>query len=66
MRARYAGPGIGHVWLIDPTTRTIDVYRLVSGAYAHVTTSQGNARLRAEPFLAFDLDLSSVWSDTNE
>lgn len=64
--ARYAGPGIGHVWLIEPSTRTIDVYRFVSGAYAHVTTSQCNARLRAEPFSAFDLDLSSVWIDTTE
>jgi hypothetical protein len=64
--ARYVGQGIGHVWLIDPSTRTIDVYRYASGAYSHVTTSQGNARLRAEPFSAFDLDLTSVWSDTNE
>jgi hypothetical protein len=52
--------------LVVPSTRTIDVYRFVSGTHSHVTTSQGNARLRAEPFSAFDLDLSSVWSDTNE
>jgi hypothetical protein len=64
--ARYAGPGIGYVWLIDASTRTIDVYRFVSGAYSHITTSQGDASLRAEPFEAFAIDLSSVWSDTNE
>jgi hypothetical protein len=29
-----AGPGIGHAWLIDPSTSTIDVYRLVSGAFS--------------------------------
>lgn len=64
--ASYLGQGIGHVWLVDPLTRTLDVYRFTSSGYSHVTISQGNARLRAEPFSAFDLDLSSIWSDDSE
>lgn len=61
--ARYAARAIGHVWLLDAATRTIDIYRFASGRYAQVATARGDVRVRAEPFDAFDLDLSSVWSD---
>jgi hypothetical protein len=65
--ARYAGRGIGHVWLLDPSERTIEVYRFEAAraGFVRVTIARGAARLRAEPFGDLSLDLSAIWDDTN-
>lgn len=57
----YARSGVGHVWLVDPAAKTLEVLRrqgdlwLVLGVYA------GEARVRAEPFESFELELGLLW-----
>ena len=58
----YARAGVGHLWLLDPTPETLEVYRLEDGAWRLVTSVAGNVKVRAEPFEAIDLDLRNVWA----
>jgi Uma2 family endonuclease len=54
---------VGHVWLLSPERRTLEVYALgAQGLYTLVDTYEGNARVRAEPFDAVELDLAALWS----
>jgi Uma2 family endonuclease len=59
----YARAGVGHLWLLDPDARTLEVYRLEAGRWVVVGTFGGNATVRAEPFEALQLDLSRWWLD---
>ncbi|MBI5516341.1 MAG: Uma2 family endonuclease [Deltaproteobacteria bacterium] len=61
---------VGHVWLLSPELRTLEVYALATqetsaGArdrYTLVETFEGDARVRAEPFEVLELDLSALWA----
>jgi Uma2 family endonuclease len=64
--ALYAGAGVGHVWLINPLQRTLEVLRLSSenpSQWLSLAVFRDDARIRAEPFQAFELDLSILWRD---
>jgi Uma2 family endonuclease len=58
----YAREGVGHLWLIDPLQRTLEVLRLESGRWTIIGT-HGDDRIRAEPFEAIELELSALWTD---
>lgn len=60
----YAREGVRHVWLIDPTARTLEVLRLEGAKYLIAAVHDGEARVRAEPFDAIELDLGLLWGDT--
>ncbi|MBI5514605.1 MAG: Uma2 family endonuclease [Deltaproteobacteria bacterium] len=61
---------IGHVWLLSPELRTLEVYALttqetpagVRDRYTLVDTYEGDARVLAEPFEALELDLAALWA----
>jgi hypothetical protein len=57
----YIGRGIGHVWLLDQASRTIEAYRLDHASWTRVAIAVAGGRLRAEPFDDIELDLSSLW-----
>lgn len=57
----YRREGVGHTWLINPVTRTLEVYRLETGRWILVDTFEGDAVVRAEPFDAIDLALAVLW-----
>lgn len=58
----YAREGVKHVWLIDPNERTLEVFRLTEARRWEVIGLHGEAdKVRAEPFDAFELDLSLLW-----
>jgi len=59
----YARSGIPHIWLLDPLARTLEVYRLDRGFWVLVGSHGGDARVRAEPFEAFELELDALWAD---
>lgn len=59
----YASAGVGHLWLVDPGARTLEVYRLAAERWVVVGTSGGDDNVRAEPFDAIELDLSGWWLD---
>lgn len=57
----YARHGVGHVWLVDPDACTLEVYRRQGELWLLVATHGGDAKVRAEPFDAIELDLAALW-----
>lgn len=58
----YAREGVGHVWLVDPLVRTLEVLRLDGTGYRIARTFRGDAPVRAEPFDAIELELAWLWA----
>jgi Uma2 family endonuclease len=57
----YAREGIGHAWLVNPVTQTLEVYRLENAHWVLVDTYEADAAVRAPPFESFELSLSLLW-----
>ncbi|ATB44949.1 Uma2 family endonuclease [Corallococcus macrosporus] len=57
----YAREGVGHVWLVDPQARTLEVFRLSGGRWLEQGTWSEDERVRAEPFEAMELELGVLW-----
>jgi Uma2 family endonuclease len=57
----YRREGVGHAWLINPVTRTLEVYRLETARWVLLDTFEEDAVVRAEPFDAIELPLASLW-----
>lgn len=60
-RRIYRREGVGHLWLLSPELRTLEVYRLENGRWTEVETYEGDAVVRAEPFEAIELPLAALW-----
>ena len=59
----YARARVGHVWLVNPLLRTLEVMRLDGGLWKLVDVARDAAKVRAEPFDAIELDLAILWAD---
>ncbi len=57
----YAREEVNHAWLIDPLSRTLEVYRREEKGWLLVGTFAEDERVRVEPFDAIELALSSLW-----
>lgn len=57
----FARERVGHVWLLNPTLETLEVYVLEGPRYSVAQTFEGNASVRAVPFDAIELDLAVLW-----
>ena len=57
----YRREAISHAWLINPVTRTLEVYRLETGRWVLLDTYENDALVRAAPFEALELPLSLLW-----
>ena len=57
----HAREAVGHVWLIDPEPRLLEVYRLDGESYRLVGSYEGDAGVRAELFDAIELELGAPW-----
>jgi Uma2 family endonuclease len=62
----YAREQVGHAWLLDPIQRTLEVMRLDGGHWTLLGVFKDDARVRAEPFDAFELDLAILWADVEQ
>ncbi len=58
----YATWNVGHAWLVDPVTRTLEAYRLEAERWVRIGVWSAGAKVRVAPFEAFELDLGSLWS----
>lgn len=58
----YARERVGHVWLLDPEARTLEVFRQDGEGWHLVATWADTDKVRAEPFDAIELDLSLLWA----
>jgi Uma2 family endonuclease len=61
----YAREGVGHAWLVDPILRTLEVLRLDGGRWTLLATHDGDEVVRAEPFVEVELELASLWVETD-
>jgi len=59
----YAREQVRHAWLVDPITRTLEVLRLERERWVILATHAGDAKFRAEPFDAIELELGALWAD---
>src|SRR2546426_11301372 len=57
----YARERVGHLWIVDPILRTLEVYRLEDGRWIVASTHGGTDVVRAEPFDAVELRLARWW-----
>ena len=58
----YRREGVGHVWLLDPRSKVLEIWRLEGRRWREVDTWEGDLRVRAEPFEAVELDLARLWA----
>lgn len=64
--AIYAREGVGHVWLVDPAHRTLEVMRRTDVGWLVVGAHHDAEVVRAEPFDAIELDLALLWADFDD
>lgn len=57
----YMREQVGHVWLIDPLCRTLEVFRREGDRWVLAGNYAGDERIRAEPFEAVELALEMLW-----
>jgi Uma2 family endonuclease len=59
----YARWGVGHLWLVDPLQRTLEVFKLNGGGnWELLSTHSDDDKVRAVPFDAIELDLALLWA----
>ena len=59
----YAREGVRHAWLLDPAARTLEVLHLENGRWTILAVHGDEAPVRAEPFDAIELSLTSLWPE---
>jgi Uma2 family endonuclease len=59
----YARERVRHAWLVDPLAKLLEVWRLEGEKWLRLRTWHGDARVRAEPFEAFELELEALWAE---
>ncbi len=57
----YLRERVGHVWLIEPLTRTLEVFQNENERWILVGNYAGDQRVRAAPFEAVELELEALW-----
>jgi len=62
--AAYAREAVQHAWLVNPTLRSLEGYRLEAGKWVLFETHGGDELVRAEPFDAVEIDLLRLWGES--
>lgn len=62
----YARADVAYAWLVNPLSRTLEVFRLESGRWVLVSTHADDEIVHAEPFEAAEVDLLVLWGGTRE
>jgi Uma2 family endonuclease len=59
----YAREGVEWAWLVDPIERLLESYQREGTSWRLLATYAEDARVRAPPFDAIELELSVLWAD---
>lgn len=59
----YAGTGVGHLWLLDPDQRTLEVYENAVGHWLLLGIFENEDEVAAVPFDAIAFNLGGLWTD---
>lgn len=57
----YARKGVGHLWVVEPRARTVEIKRLVGERWLEIAVFAEDEVMRAEPFEALEIPLSDLW-----
>jgi Uma2 family endonuclease len=57
----YAREGVVHTWLVDPLAHTLEVMSLEADRWTQLGRYEGEAKVRAAPFDAIELELGTLW-----
>jgi Uma2 family endonuclease len=57
----YARQGVAFAWLVSPEAKSLEVFRLDGAVFRPIASHVGEARVRAEPFEEFELELELLW-----
>jgi len=60
----YARERVGHLWMVDPLARTLEIYRLEADRWIVASTHAASERVRPEPFDAMELDIGRWWLES--
>jgi Uma2 family endonuclease len=58
---RYASEGVGHVWLVEPEARLVEVFETRDGRAVLLTSGVDDDVLELPPFLGAALELAHLW-----
>lgn len=61
-RKVYQAFGVRHLWFVDPEARTLETFELDASNYRLVDVFSDDARVRAPPFDAIELELAALWA----
>jgi len=59
----YAREHVGHLWIVDPVVRTLEVYRLDNGRWVVAAAYGGSEAVRAEPFETVAVGMARWWGE---
>ena len=60
-RPTYAREGVGHLWLIDPTDRTLEAFELHEGQWLLIASANDDDPVSIRPFDAITFSLADLW-----
>ena len=60
-RPIYAREGVGHVWLVDPTDRTLEAFELRDGQWVLTGSAKDDEPVSISPFDAITFSLGDLW-----
>jgi Uma2 family endonuclease len=58
----YSSFAVGHVWFVDPDAKTLEIFAHDEKGYRLIDVFSNDAKVRAVPFDAIELDLSLLWA----
>jgi Uma2 family endonuclease len=58
----YARERVAYAWLVDPIARTLEALVLDGARWSVLGTWRDDAKVRVEPFEAFELELGGLWA----
>ena len=60
-RPVYAREGVGHLWLVDPADRTLEVFELHDGQWLLIANAKDDESVSVRPFDAITFNLGDLW-----
>ena len=60
-RPLHAREGVAHLWLVEPTDRTLDVFELHDGQWLLIANAKDDDPASIRPFDAITFSLGALW-----
>ena len=58
----YAREGVGHLWLVEPTDRTLEAFELHDGQWLLIASAKDDEAVSIRPFDAITFSLGDLWA----